>query len=144
MNEDLQKAIKILKEKKYKIAVVKDGELIYGKDGRGISPLLELYENKDLDLTNSSAADKVVGNAAALLYKDLGVAQVYGELASFSALEVLKKAGIFTETEKKVPYILAPDKQNICPMEQLARKSINGEDFARRARQFLTELLKQV
>lgn len=140
MDKDLQKAIDNLKQGQFKLVAVKAGQLIYCGLGRGISPLLELYEKKVPGLAGSSIADQVVGNAAALLYLELGVAQVYGELLSSTARIFLESAGIFVKGGRIVPQILSSDRQQLCPMERIAKDCQSAEQFQKKARQFLAEV----
>ncbi|MDE7213593.1 MAG: DUF1893 domain-containing protein, partial [Anaeroplasmataceae bacterium] len=54
---------------------------------RGVTPLLEFIESK-VDFKGYSAADKIVGKAAAFLYASLGVKEVYAEVLSKEAIPV--------------------------------------------------------
>ena len=66
---DLQRAERALAEGGHTLVLVK-GERVITSNQRGVAPLLALI---DTDVTGFSAADKVVGKAAALLYVKLGV-----------------------------------------------------------------------
>jgi hypothetical protein len=144
VDKDLQRAIDVLKKGKYKLVAVKGEEVIYCGQGRGITPLLELYEKRDQRVVGGSVADNVIGNAAALLYLDLGVARVYGQLLSSSARDLLQGAGVWVTGGKIVPNILSLDKQGLCPMEKIARECRGGEEFQKKAKQFLAGMERPV
>ena len=55
---------------------------------------MNLIDSKK-DYKGYSAADKIVGRAAAFLYTILQVKNLYGETMSKGAIEILKKSGIY-------------------------------------------------
>lgn len=71
MRTDLKKAAEMLKNGAYTCVLCKDEEIITCAE-RDVKPLLDLYDSGN-DLKGFSAADKVVGKAAAFLYVLLGV-----------------------------------------------------------------------
>ena len=71
MKNDLKKAIDILNSGQYTCVLCKDNEIHISTE-RGVKPLLEWLES-GIALKGFSAADKVVGKAAAFLYVLLGV-----------------------------------------------------------------------
>lgn len=81
---------------------------------RGVKPLLELLEQ---DLSGFCAADKVVGKAAALLYRLMGVSEVYAQVISEPAIVVLESGGIGVYYDQKVPAIRNRTGTGFCPME---------------------------
>jgi hypothetical protein len=83
---------------------------------RGIRPLLELLEN-GTDLHGYSAADKVVGKAAAFLYCLLGVKALHAGVISQPALAVLEATGIVVRYSTLVPAIRNRTGDGFCPME---------------------------
>ena len=90
------------------------GDTILTDDRRGVKPLLDLL---DQDLTGFSAADKVVGKAAALLYRLLGISEIYAGVISQPALRVLAQGGITVFYGSKVPAIRNRTDTGFCPME---------------------------
>ena len=66
---------------------------MYSSTERGVKPLLDFIENGP-NLRGFSAADKIVGKAAALLYVLLGVKEVYAPVMSETALYTLAHNGI--------------------------------------------------
>lgn len=89
---------------------------MYTSTLRGVSPLLEWLDAKT-DMRGFSAADRVVGKAAAFLYVLLGAKAVYADVMSRPALEVLVKNGIGAEYGKLVDAIFNRTNTGYCPME---------------------------
>lgn len=104
--------------------VITNGDTVYHSFDRGVKPLLSIYDSKT-DVTGFSAADKVVGRAAAFIYVMLGISQVYASVISESALEILEEHGISTSFSNIVPRIINRNGNGFCPMEEA---TINTSD----------------
>ena len=115
MNVDLKKARRILEAENYTCVLCR-GESVLTDTRRGIRPLLELLE-QPASWQGYSAADKVVGKAAAYLYQLLGVDAVYAQIISQPAADVLHQHGIALEYARLVPAIRSRDGTGFCPME---------------------------
>ena len=115
MHEDLILALNILNEGSY-TCVLRRGDITLTDDRRGIRPLLELLESGQ-DMSGFSAADRVVGKAAAFLYCLLGVRSVYAKVISTPALQVLQSCGIDTYYDTQVNAIRNRTGDGFCPME---------------------------
>ena len=122
MSENLRIARKILEEEDCTCALVGSGRVIR-KYQRGIAPLLELAESGE-DLSAFSAADKIVGKAAALLYVRLGVREVYGEVMGEAAERVFAEHACNASCSRLVPHIINRRGDGICPMEM----TVTGTD----------------
>jgi hypothetical protein len=96
-------------------ALCKENRL-YETQKRGVAPLLEWIEN-GVDLQGFSAADKVVGKAAAFLYVIMGVKSVYANVISEPALKTLQRFHVQTEYAQIVPSIRNRTNTGFCPME---------------------------
>lgn len=90
------------------------GNTVLTDDRRGVKPLLELLGR---DLAGFCAADKVVGKAAALLYRLLGISEIYAGVISEPAISVLQTGGISVFYDQKVPAIRNRTDTGFCPME---------------------------
>ena len=138
--KDIEIAKKHLKEENLTIILVKDKETIFKSKKRGISPIYELAKEKK-DLARAGAlGDKVIGKGAALLCKYIGVKEVYGELMSETAMEVLKKANIKFSYSNSTKYIENRDKTGLCPIEKRAIDVENGETMLEKIEEFLEQL----
>lgn len=113
------KCKQILSSALYKFVLVR-GDDIKTFDGRGIAPLLECAKS-GIDYSGYSAADRIVGKAAALLYVKLGVKYVYGEVMSKSAKDVLEANGIACEYGTLAEKIVNRSGDGLCPMEQAVK-----------------------
>ncbi len=115
MEHELEKAKKVLSEGDYTCVMVK-GEQVYTSRERGIKPLYHIVK-EHADRKGYVAADKVVGKAAAFMYVLMEVKNVYAQVISTPALEVLKAAGIEVTFEKSVEAIRNRTNTGFCPME---------------------------
>ena len=96
--------------------VLTDGRTVFTSTDRGVKPLVRFLESGKIP-AGLSAADKVVGRATAYLYVLLRVREVYAQIISRSAAEVLRKYGIGVACEKTVPNIINRKGNGICPFE---------------------------
>lgn len=112
-----KKAKEILKDGSFTL-VLTDGEKTLTSHDRGVKPLLELLE-KGGDYSSFSAADKVVGSAAAYLYVLLKPQEVYALTMSEKAKAVFEKYGIIFEAECIVPAIINRKGDGFCLWSRL-------------------------
>lgn len=115
MNENATQARRLLETGSYTCVLCR-GDLVLTDTRRGIRPLLDLLEMTD-SWNGYSAADKVVGKAAAYLYHLLGVDAVYAQVISQPAADVLQRYGIPLEYSSLVDAIRNRDGTGFCPME---------------------------
>ena len=106
---------------------------------RGVAPLLA-WLNSGKNYHGFSAADKVVGKAAAYLYVLLGVKEIYAQVVSEAAEAVLSKYQIPLFYEEKVPAIRNRTNTGFCPMEQ----AVWDIDEPREAKQAIETTLKKL
>lgn len=120
MNIDLKRACQTLAASDY-TCVLCAGTRCYTSTQRGVAPLLQWLDG-GTDLKGFSAADKVVGKAAAFLYCLLGVAAVHAPVMSKAALQVLTSHGIAASYDVLVDGIINRRKTGPCPMEAATRE----------------------
>ena len=113
--KDLERARQILEQDSCTCVLCRGEELIRCRQ-RGVAPLLELLDRRG-QLRGFSAADRVVGKAAAMLYVQLNVTAVYAEVISQPALEMLRQYGIRAEYLQCVEAIRNRTDTGNCPME---------------------------
>lgn len=111
---DLEKAIKSLDG--HTLALCKDGDIITS-DKRGVAPMVG-FIREGRDLNGWSAADRVVGKAAAMLFIKAGISALHAVTLSKGAAELLEKHGVKTSCDSLTEYIINRDKTGMCPMEQ--------------------------
>ncbi|MDR3293567.1 MAG: DUF1893 domain-containing protein [Clostridiales bacterium] len=119
MDKDIDKAKLLLKGGKYTLALCKDDK-VYTDDGRGLSALIRLIKTK-FDLTGFSAADKVVGKAAAMLLVLCGVVEIYAATISKPAVAFLKENGVKYSYDTLTDEIMNATGTAPCPMEQAVK-----------------------
>ena len=122
MDKDFQKAKEEYNKGQYTLVICKDEDIVTS-DITGIKPLINLIEEKK-EYKGYSAADKIVGRAAAFLYTLLEVKNIYGEIMSKGATEILKNAKINFEYKTLTDFIENRKKDGMCPMDE-AVKNIN-------------------
>jgi hypothetical protein len=83
---------------------------------KGLAELVKLIDAR-IDLRGYSAADKVVGKAAAMLYQLVGVTAVHAAVTSPPAQAQFRAAGIELTYDTVVPMIRNADGSGPCPME---------------------------
>lgn len=100
----------------HSIALCRDGELLTS-DKRGIAPMIDfIAEGKDL--RGYSAADLVVGKAAAMLFVKAGIKEVYAQTLSTGGKEYLESHGINVTFSELTGHIRNRAGTGICPMEE--------------------------
>lgn len=120
MRLDVNLALKALRKDGLTLAISKGGKVIFTGRNRGVSDLFCLVKYKPEVLRGASAADKVVGKAAAILYAQSGVSEVYADNLSRGAAAVLREAGINVQYQNMIPFVMNRDRTGMCPVERLA------------------------
>ncbi len=123
--KDIDIAKNLLNDEQLALVIVKGGDIIYKSNGRGIAPLYTAYKDMKESLAGASVADKVTGKAAAILCVNAGIQELYTNLISENALEVLDKSEIKTSYDKSVPFIKNRDNTGLCPIEEISLKAEN-------------------
>ena len=111
------KAKKLLEENGYTCVLLKDNKEFFSRE-RGVKPLLNLIDSQE-DFSGFFASDKVVGKAASMLYILLKVKEIFAEVISEPALEILQKNGIKIFYNNLVKRIENRNKDGFCPMEEV-------------------------
>lgn len=115
MSVNLTKARKILAGGGFTFAAF-NGETALTDDRRGVKPLLDTLDRGET-LRGFSAADKVVGKAAAFLYVLLGVNEIYADVISIHALAVLEEHNVHAEYSVLTEAVKNRAGTGFCPME---------------------------
>lgn len=115
------------------------GDLIVTETGAGIAPLLSVIE-KYPDLSGFSAADKVIGSAAAFLLIEAGVSEVFAFTVSRRAVNLLRRAGIPVSFVKMTDSIKNRKGDGLCPMEKRALEMSFADGAYRIFKERLEEL----
>lgn len=102
--------------KGHSICLCKNGEY-FTDDGRGISPMMSFIA-EGRELTGFSAADQIVGKAAAMLFVKAGIVSVYGKTMSESGKAYLEANNIPCSYDILTDRIINRQGTDICPMEK--------------------------
>lgn len=123
--KNLSEAKKILAQG-HTCVLVSD-EYIITTDERGVLPLVKwIGQGKTFD--GYSAADKVVGKAAALLYVTLGVKILWAGVISKPAAQVFERYGIEYWYDTLTDAIINRKGDGFCPMETAVRDIDSPEE----------------
>lgn len=115
MSADLEKAKEILAQSGSTCVLCRD-EIVYTATQRGVRPLIDWLDSGE-DTCGFSAADKVVGKAAALMYCLLGVRRVHGNVMSDAAVKVLRRNGVEVYWDRLTDSIRNRAGTGPCPLE---------------------------
>lgn len=111
---DIETAIKNLDG--HSICLCRDGEY-FTDDRRGISPMMGFIE-EGRELHGYSAADIIVGKAAAMLFVKAGIICVHGKTMSESGKAYLEAHDIPCTYDILTDRIINRQGTDICPMEK--------------------------
>jgi hypothetical protein len=140
--KDIELARNLMDKENKAIVIVKGKRVIFSSEERGIKPVYTaLNELKD-EFRGSSAADKAVGKAAAMIYAYAGIKEISTVLISEGAINVLNKTPITYEYEKSVPYIKNRDRSGMCPVETISLKTDNIDELLAEISSFLNSINK--
>jgi hypothetical protein len=123
---DLQNAVQVLLQEDCTCVLCKDGD-IRKSHSTGISPMLDWLAAGE-ELSGFSAADRIVGKAAAMLFALAGIRAVHAQVLSQSALEFLNARNIAVTYDVITDSIRNRRNDGICPMEQATAELSAPED----------------
>lgn len=123
---DIEKAKKLLEEKNASIVLCRGGETAVSC-AKGIAPMIGFIGEKK-DLRGFSAADRIVGKAAAMLFVFAGITEVYAEVLSVAGEKTLAEYSVKYSCGKKCDFIENRMKTGMCPMEQTVEKIDTPEE----------------
>lgn len=122
-------------------SVVRKGDSVYFSKARGVKPLLNWLDDK-MVFNGYSAADKVVGKAAAMLYVLLSVSKIHAFVISKRALEVFAKSGIEVTYDTLVERIHNRTNTGFCPMEEAVWEIDDLQEGLQAVREKVAQLAK--
>lgn len=119
--------------------VIRNGE-IRTFTQRGVADLYDLLNGEPVFLKGAQVADKVIGKAAAALMVLGGVAEVYTDIISESALVLLRQAGIRVDCREVVARIRNRAKTGWCPLETICYEEKEAENMYPLIRDFIERM----
>ena len=112
----MEEAIMLIRSGKASCIVIKDGKILRKLNGRGIGPVIALYEEGIIN--NAEVVDKIIGKAAAMILVLGNVKKVYGEIMSKEAEKYLRAHHIEVDYGRCIDVINSREGNGICPMER--------------------------
>ena len=140
IDERMMKAlVETLKEGNHSLVINrKDHVLTF--DGRGVSDLFRLLHEEPDVLEGSLLADKVVGKGAAALMALGKVKEVYADIISQPAFDMLEQEGIRVSYGKLVPHIINRAGTGMCPVETRCQPCQTPAECLEEIKAFLKEM----
>ena len=128
---DLSHAKSMLEKDPSLTCVLCKGDQSYTSQRRGIAPMMEFLD-AETPLYGFSAADRIVGKAAAMLFALAGVKEVFAGVTTHNALRIFERYGISCSYDVLTDQIVNREGSGPCPMEETV-KSIESLNEAREA-----------
>ena len=100
---------------------------IYTSEKRGAAPIIEKIDTDPDFFKGASAADRVIGKAAAMLLEKYGVLEIYAKVTSKYAVAYLNDKKTVLTYDIKVDHIINRSGTGMCPMEK-AVLNVNNAD----------------
>lgn len=123
---DIEKAKDIFRSGNYTCVLCKE-DITHTSTAIGISPMMDFIA-VGIHLKGFSAADKIVGKAAAQLFVSAGVVEVYADVMSAQAVEIFEKHGLKFSYNTLTEAIINRAGTGLCPMEQAVQNIDNPSD----------------
>lgn len=123
-------------------SLVVAGGTVHTFDGRGIADLYALYTDAPHVLCGARVADKVVGKGAAALMTLGGVREVYADVISRPAFDLLDGSSIKVTCGIVVPNIINRKGTGLCPVEALCLDCSSAEECLPLITRFMNSIKK--
>lgn len=107
---------------------------------RGVRDLLRLLHDEPDFVSGAFIADKVVGKGAAALMVLCGFREVFADIISLPARELLERAQIKVECSVEVPNIRNRAGTDICPVEKLCSDCLTAEECLPKIETFVASM----
>lgn len=139
LDMELSELVAILHKEKGSCVIFSEGEITVCRD-RGVKDLFRIVTEMPEILNDAMVADKVVGKGAAALLVLGKVREIYADVISRPALNLLKLAEIPVAYDTCVPHIINHTGNGICPVEALCMKASTAEECMSLIRGFISSL----
>lgn len=135
----LKLARETLYNENQKIVIVNNNSIIYKNDGFGIKPLYSAYIKVKEQMKGASCADRVIGKAAAWIYKEADIKELYCDVITTRAKNMLLDSGIEVVFIEEIDFVENRDKTGMCPVETLAKDETDFDNLLKNIEKFLIE-----
>jgi hypothetical protein len=134
-----QSAIHLIEQDAAACVVIRDGVIERTEMGRGIGPVLKLYDEGALE--SAYVVDKIIGKAAAMILTEGGVKGCFGLTMSRAAYDWLRAHGVKTGYRECVDVIINRAGNGMCPMEETVLNIDDAKEGIEALRQKRAELM---
>ena len=118
------------------VLLTRDGEVVEFHNP-GVKDLYALISTRPHALDGACVADRVIGRGAALLLALGKVSEVYAQVISSPAVQVLEDAKVTVDYGTLVPNIISRDGTDMCPVEKLTMNISDPEKAFVKIKEFL-------
>ncbi|MFC1789573.1 DUF1893 domain-containing protein [Patescibacteria group bacterium] len=115
----MRKEFEIFTKSDFTLEIWSKDKVIFRSRKERVGGLIDFIKEHGRRFKNLIIFDKVIGNAAALLFAYLEAKEVYGVIGSKLAKKTLRKYKIKNYFKKTIPNILNKTKTDLCSMEKL-------------------------
>ena len=140
---DLELAKSKLLTEDLSLVIVKNGKVIFETSMQGITGFLQAIEKQNKNLLAASAADKIVGVAAAMLFVYAGLSSIFALTISEAGIKVLEDNNVACVFDRKVLNILNRSKTDVCPFEKLAMISGSEDEAYIKLKSLANQMMKK-
>ncbi len=144
MNEriinDMKKAQLTMQLSDVSLVVIKDGEILHKRTGRGVAPFIDLVESTSADFSNCVIGDRLLGRASAFLCRYVHAAGVYAVTGTKKALAVLMVGGVMGQVDNFISHISNQSQDGLCPFERAVSSTESPVEAYELIKKKLTEL----
>lgn len=141
-NNAVISAKNLIKRGKATCVVIKDGKIINIELGRGVKPIISMYEQGILE--NAIVVDKIIGRAAAMVLTLGKVSACYGLTVSKGGVDYLRSQKIEVEWENLTDFIINRKGDGQCPMEETVKDVSDPKEGLELLKRKIEELSKNV
>ena len=120
--------------------VIRSGDVIRIFRERGVKDLFRLLKEEPVMLRGAFIADKVVGKAAAALMVLGGVRELFADVISHPALELLAHYRVRVSYTVAVDHIINRTRTGWCPMEIRCRECTTADECLEQIADFMKTL----
>lgn len=117
-SDSIIRAKSIIAQGSYSCVVIQNSTIVHTGNGRGVAPLIHLYQDHPELLSEAIVLDKIIGKAAAMILVLGGVSAVHGVTMSIAAKDYLTKHGIAVSYECLIDVIANRSRDGICSIER--------------------------
>ncbi|MBE5962275.1 MAG: DUF1893 domain-containing protein [Lachnospiraceae bacterium] len=114
----MREALSLIHSGSATCVLIQDGKIVHQASGKGIQPLVDVYDEKTDLLKDAIAVDKIIGKAAAMFLVLGEVKQAYAEVISASGKQYLEKNHVSVTYGRCVEIISNRTGSGICPLEE--------------------------